>query len=73
MLLLENTFTALESMPEDSVKEIKPKKKINPELDKLAQKFDDEFSDEEDTFEIEFAMFKRDYYMQKLGYVEVNR
>ena len=70
---MENTFTALESMPEDSVEEIKPKKKINPELDKLAQKFDDEFSDEEDTFEIEFAMFKRDYYMQKLGYVEVNR
>ena len=61
-------------MPEDTDKEIEPKKKVNPELEKLAEKFDDEFSDEEeDTFDVEFAMFKRDYYMQKLGYVEVNR
>lgn len=71
---MENTFAALESMPEDTDKEIEPKKKVNPELEKLAEKFDDEFSDEEeDTFDVEFAMFKRDYYMQKLGYVEVNR
>ena len=71
---MENTFAALESMPEDTVKEIEPKKKVNPELEKLAEKFDDEFSDEEeDTFDVEFAMFKRDYYMQKLGYIEVNR
>ncbi|KAK2552969.1 5'-3' exoribonuclease 1 [Acropora cervicornis] len=74
LLPLENTFAALESMPEDTVKEIEPKKKVNPELEKLAEKFDDEFSDEEeDTFDVEFAMFKRDYYMQKLGYLEVNR
>ncbi|XP_067051785.1 5'-3' exoribonuclease 1-like isoform X1 [Acropora muricata] len=73
-LPLENTFAALESMPEDTVKEIEPKKKVNPELEKLAEKFDEEFSDEEeDTFDVEFAMFKRDYYMQKLGYLEVNR
>ena len=75
MLPLENAFTVLESVPEDTEKEIEPKKKVNPELEKLAEKFDDEFSDEEEenAFDIEFAMFKRNYYMQKLEYKEVNR
>lgn len=74
MLALDNSFAALELMPGDSVKAKEPKKKMNPELEKLAKTFDDELSeDEEDVFETEFAMFKRDYYMQKLGYEEVNR
>ena len=60
-------------MPEDTVN-IESKKLMNPELEKLVQKFDDESSeDDEDVFETEFAMFKRDYYMQKLEYKEVNR
>ena len=75
MLTLENCFAALELMPGDSVvKAPEPKKKLNPELEKLAQKFEDELSDEEeDVFETEFAMFKRDYYIQKFGYEEVTR
>lgn len=74
MLALDNSFAALELMPGDSVKAKEPNKKMNPELEKLAKTFDDELSeDEEDVFETEFAMFKRDYYMQKLGYEEVNR
>ena len=74
MLTLENSFAALELMPGDSVKTKEPNKKSNPELERLAQKFEDESSeDEEDVFETEFAMFKRDYYMQKFGYEEVNR
>lgn len=63
-------------MPGDSVKAKAPNRKLNPELEKLAQRFDDELSDdddEEDVFETEFAMYKRDYYMQKLGYEEINR
>lgn len=51
-----------------------PKRKVNPELEKLAAKFDEDLSDDdEDIFETEFAMLKRDYYMQKLGYEEINR
>jgi len=74
LLALDNSFAALELMPGDSVKAKEPNKKMNPELEKLAKTFDDELSeDEEDVFETEFAMFKRDYYMQKLGYEEVNR
>ena len=75
MLTLENSFAALELMPGDSVVKVQaPKKKLNPELEKLAQKFEDELSDEEeDVFETEFAMFKRDYYIQKFGYEEVTR
>ena len=47
---------------------------MNPELEKLARKFDDELSDEEeDVFETEFAMHKRDYYMEKMGYDQVTR
>ncbi|XP_068754427.1 5'-3' exoribonuclease 1-like isoform X2 [Montipora capricornis] len=73
LLPLENSFSVLESMPEDTVN-IESKKIMNPELEKLVQKFDDESSeDDEDVFETEFAMFKRDYYMQKLEYKEVNR
>ena len=74
MLALDNSFAALELMPGDSVKAKESNKKMNPELEKLAKTFNDELSeDEEDVFETEFAMFKRDYYMQKLGYEEVNR
>ena len=75
MLTLKNSFAALELMPGDSVvKAQKPKKKLDPELEKLAQKFEDELSEEEeDVFETEFAMFKRDYYIQKFGYEEVTR
>lgn len=75
LLTLDNSFAVLEQMPGDSVKAQQPKKKMNPELEKLARKFDDELSDdeEEDVFETEFAMLKRDYYTQKLGYEEITR
>ena len=74
MLTLDNSFAALELIPGDSVKAKQPTKKMNPELEKLARKFDEELSEDEgDTFEIEFAVHKRDYYMQKFGYEEINR
>lgn len=76
VLPLDNSFAALEFMPEESVtsKGKQTKVKLNPEIEKLAAKFDEEQSDEdEDVFETEFAMHKRDYYIQKFGYEEVNR
>ncbi|KAJ7394677.1 5'-3' exoribonuclease 1 [Desmophyllum pertusum] len=76
LLTLDNSFAALELMPGDSMptKAKQPKRKVNPELEKLAAKFDEDLSDDdEDIFETEFAMLKRDYYMQKLGYEEINR
>lgn len=74
LLTLNNSFAALELIPGDTVKAKKPNRKMNPELEKLAGKFDDESSDEEeDVFETEFAMHKRDYYMQKMGYEEITR
>ena len=76
VLPLDNSFAALEFMPEESVtaKRKQTKVKLNPEIEKLAAKFDEEQSDEdEDVFETEFAMHKRDYYIQKFGYEEVNR
>lgn len=74
LLTLDNSFAALELIPGDSVKAKQPTKKMNPELEKLARKFDEELSEDEgDTFEIEFAVHKRDYYMQKFGYEEINR
>lgn len=74
LLTLNNSFAALELMPGDTVKAKKPDRKMNPELEKLARKFDDELSDEEeDVFETEFAMHKRDYYMEKMGYDQVTR
>lgn len=74
LLTLSNSFAALELMPGDNVKAKKPDRKMNPELEKLARKFDDELSDEEeDVFETEFAMHKRDYYMEKMGYEQVTR
>ena len=64
----------VELMPGDTVKAKKPDRKMNPELEKLARKFDDELSDEEeDVFETEFAMHKRDYYVEKMGYEQVTR
>lgn len=76
LLTLDNSFAALELMPEDSTaaKRKEPNKKVNPELEKLAAKFDEDLRDDDgDIFETEFAMHKRDYYMQKFGYEEVNR
>ena len=76
VLPLDNSFATLEFMPEESVtsKGKQTKVKLNPEIEKLAAKFDEEQSDEdEDVFETEFAMHKRDYYIQKFGYEEVNR
>lgn len=52
----------------------KTKSKANPELEKLAAQFDGDLLDEdEDIFDTEFAMFKRDYYVQKFGFEEINR
>ena len=76
LLNLENSFAALEFMPEESTttKARQSNRQLNPELEKLAAKFDEDLSDEdEDVFETEFVMHKRDYYMQKLGYEEINR
>lgn len=74
LLTLNNSFATLDLMPGDTEKAKKPDRKMNPELEKLARKFDDELSDEEeDVFETEFAMHKRDYYMEKMGYEQVTR
>lgn len=75
MLTLDNSFAALDLMPgESKATETKqPKCKVNPELEKLAAKFDEDIKDDDvDPFETEFAMHKRDYYMQKFGYEEIN-
>lgn len=74
LLSLENSFAALDLIPEEATakKRKEAKSKANPELEKLAAKFDDDLlSDDEDIFDTEFAMFKRDYYMQKFGYEEI--
>lgn len=76
MLTLDNSFAALDLIPGESTatKRKEPKSKANPELEKLAAKFDEDLVDEdEDIFDTEFAMFKRDYYMQKFGYEEITR
>lgn len=76
LLSLENSFAALDLIPEEATakKRKEAKSKANPELEKLAAKFDDDLlSDDEDIFDTEFAMFKRDYYMQKFGYEEITR
>ena len=76
MLTLDNSFAALELTPGDSTaaKRKEPKSKVNPELEKLAAKFDEDLrDDDEDIFETEFAMLKRDYYMQKFGFQEISR
>ena len=50
------------------------KTKAKPELEKLAAKFDDNLlDDDEDIFDIEFAVFKRDYYIQKFGFEKITR
>ena len=76
LLSLDNSFAALDIIPEESTtkKRKEAKSKANPELEKLAAKFDEDLlTDDEDVFDTEFAMFKRDYYMQKFGYEEINR
>lgn len=76
LLSLENSFAALDLIPEEATakKRKEAKSKANPELEKLAAKFDDDLlSGDEDIFDTEFAMFKRDYYMQKFGYEEITR
>ena len=73
---MDNSFAALDFAPEESTatKRKEAKSKTNPELEKLAAKFDgDLLGDDEDIFETEFAMFKRDYYMQKFGFEEITR
>lgn len=76
MLTLDNSFAALDLIPGESTatKRKEAKSKTNPELEKLAAKFDEDLlGDDEDIFDTEFAMFKRDYYMQKFGYEEITR
>jgi len=73
---LDNSFAALDLIPGESTatKRKEAKSKTNPELEKLAAKFDEDLlGDDEDIFDTEFAMFKRDYYMQKFGYEEITR
>lgn len=76
MLTLDNSFAALDLIPGESTatKRKEAKSKTNPELEKLAAKFDEDLlGDDEDIFDTEFAMFKRDYCMQKFGYEEITR
>ena len=51
-------------------------KGINPELERVAARFFEELGDfdenDDDTFEAEFVMSKRDYYMEKLRYQDIN-
>jgi len=73
---LDNSFAALDLIAGESTstKKKEAKTKGNPQLEKLAAKFDEDLpGDNEDIFDTEFAMFKRDYYMQKFGYEEINR
>lgn len=76
MLTLDNSFAALDLISEEStaMERKKTKSKAKPELEKLAAQFDDDLLDEdEDIFDTEFAMFKRDYYVQKFEFEEINR
>lgn len=66
MLSLENSFVVLDLIFEEVIvkKRKEVKSKVNLEFEKFVVKFDDDLlSDDEDIFDIEFVMFKRDYYM----------
>lgn len=66
MLSLENSFVVLDLIFEEVIvkKRKEVKSKANLEFEKFVVKFDDDLlSDDEDIFDIEFVMFKRDYYM----------
>ena len=49
---------------------------LSPELQRLSAKLDEENDDgdeDDDTFEIEFKMHKRNYYQEKMGFTAVDR
>ena len=46
---------------------------LSPELHALSAQLDDNDDEDEDIFEIEFMMHKRNYYMDKMGFKVVDR